>query len=293
MLCRKLHLVLSLILLSYFATSQCLSLNSWSLSSDNGNGTCTYDITVIVDSGNGAKGTAVFSIAGMTVYTENICVCNPANITFPITVTCESTVDISVSYDAPGNGNNCTGSTGDIVLPVSFSTFTGKQEDSVIKLEWVTHQEINNYGFEIEKRSDASNFVKIGSITGNGNSNKINTYEFVDRNPEISENLYRLKQVDFNGQYEYSKIIKVEFESTRDFVDISVIDFGSELILRTTKEIESLKIYNIHGQLLVSESNNFISGKYYIDINNLNPGNYFVITIDSNGKLDSNKFIKF
>jgi hypothetical protein len=95
-------------------------------------------------------------------------------------------------------------------LPVEIDLFTVKLIDNYILLNWQTATEINNYGFEVERTiSDA--WVKIGFVAGNGNSNSPKEYSFID-NKLVGGSIfqYRLKQIDHDGQYDYSKVVEVE-----------------------------------------------------------------------------------
>lgn len=108
-------------------------------------------------------------------------------------------------------------------LPVELTSFNAKIIGKTILLKWQTATEINNFGFEIERASSLTmplpeeeknnyNWKKIGFINGNGNSNSPKEYSFIDKNPEgLGVINYRLKQIDNNGQFEYSEIINVNF----------------------------------------------------------------------------------
>jgi|WetSurMetagenome_2_1015567.scaffolds.fasta_scaffold142188_1 hypothetical protein len=108
-------------------------------------------------------------------------------------------------------------------LPVELSSFSASLIGSSVRLSWRTETEVNNYGFDLE-RAVISNVVrnliweKIGFINGNGNSNSAKNYSFIDSNPiGGSKFQYRLKQIDNDGQYEYSKTIEIDFNSPKIF----------------------------------------------------------------------------
>ncbi|MBK7379859.1 MAG: T9SS type A sorting domain-containing protein [Ignavibacteriales bacterium] len=91
--------------------------------------------------------------------------------------------------------------------------------DKVI-LNWQTATEVNNYGFEIERNTPLSPlsrgevegmWEKIGFVNGNGNSNSPKSYSFIDDDVSAGSYLYRLKQIDNDGQFEYSKTVEVSF----------------------------------------------------------------------------------
>ncbi|WP_276497874.1 T9SS type A sorting domain-containing protein [Pontibacter litorisediminis] len=94
-------------------------------------------------------------------------------------------------------------------LPVELLSFEGKATQSGIALEWATASENNNEKFEVERSQDGRSFEKIAEVAGAGNSATQLTYSYSDRAAEPGVNYYRLKQVDFDGQFEYSKVVAV------------------------------------------------------------------------------------
>ncbi|MFY0651298.1 MAG: T9SS type A sorting domain-containing protein [Cyclobacteriaceae bacterium] len=95
------------------------------------------------------------------------------------------------------------------VLPVELLYFKGNSNDSKIELTWATATEIDNDYFEIEKSPDGTKFAKIGEVPGNGDSNEVINYSYTDENVRGVQNFYRLKQVDYDGKFEYFNIIMV------------------------------------------------------------------------------------
>jgi len=103
--------------------------------------------------------------------------------------------------------NNCAGPC--IVLPIELAQFSGVPTNRGNELSWQTLSEINNDYFVIEASIDAQNFEAIANINGAGNSNEFLSYNHLDKNPMANLVYYRLKQVDFDGQFSYSDIISV------------------------------------------------------------------------------------
>jgi hypothetical protein len=104
-----------------------------------------------------------------------------------------------------------------VPLPVELSSFTAKLLDYLVQLDWSTETEINNYGFDVERKVNGANWNKIGFVAGNGNSNSRKYYAFTDNNLTGGNNFYyRLKQIDTDGKFEYSEIIELEY-SPRNF----------------------------------------------------------------------------
>ncbi|HSZ25667.1 MAG TPA: T9SS type A sorting domain-containing protein, partial [Cytophagaceae bacterium] len=95
-----------------------------------------------------------------------------------------------------------------IPLPVTLISFTAtQQQDNSALVQWTTGYEKNNDYFVVERSTDGINFTPIGTVKGDGNSSSSVDYSFVDPNGNIPVIYYRLKQVDVNGQFEYSQII--------------------------------------------------------------------------------------
>ncbi|MEL6558155.1 MAG: FG-GAP-like repeat-containing protein [Bacteroidota bacterium] len=96
-------------------------------------------------------------------------------------------------------------------LPVTLLTFDGEAVESDILLKWETLTELNNEGFEVQRwTADDPTIERIGFVEGNGTSTQRNTYDFIDHNVLANTDYYyRLKQVDFDGAFEFSSIIQV------------------------------------------------------------------------------------
>jgi len=156
-------------------------------------------------------------------------------------------------------------------VPVKISYFdVYAYNESEIILRWETLSETNNFGFEIEKSKDKLNWRKIGFIKGNGTTSSENPYIFYDNENSAGKYYYRLKQIDFDGSYQYSQIIELKtlipekWEIEQNFPN----PFNAETIIRykiPKYSFVSLKIYNILGievKTLVNEPKQ--PGNYYV-----------------------------
>lgn len=108
------------------------------------------------------------------------------------------------------------------VIPVELSNFSANVFDGKVNLAWQTASEINNLGFEIQRFKDSKterlkNWVSIGFIKGKGTTTETSHYSFTDEPIESGLYSYRLKQADFNGDYEYSNEVDVNFILADDF----------------------------------------------------------------------------
>lgn len=106
-------------------------------------------------------------------------------------------------------------------LPVTLLFFKGENRGNKYShLTWETALEINNSGFVVERSLDAVKFNYIGWAEGNGNSTVLNSYYFDDFNIEPGKTYYyRLKQVDFDGNFEYSNIISIDFSLENQIIE--------------------------------------------------------------------------
>jgi len=100
-------------------------------------------------------------------------------------------------------------------LPVELFSFSAECVDNDVLLSWTTASETNNKGFEVERSIKNSklkikSFEPIGFVNGKGTSTELNYYSFKDENLSPGKYLYRLKQIDFDGDFEYSNEIEVE-----------------------------------------------------------------------------------
>lgn len=100
-----------------------------------------------------------------------------------------------------------------VTLPVDLSYFKSLLREAEVELEWATTSEINNAGFEVQRSTEGQAFEAIGFVEGNGFSSSLNIYHFIDRQLQFSqEYTYRLKQIDFDGQFEYSPTLTARLE---------------------------------------------------------------------------------
>jgi len=166
-------------------------------------------------------------------------------------------------------------------IPVELTSFTASVNPGSVTLSWSTATETNNQGFEIQ-RNNGSEFYAIGFVTGNGTTTEINNYSYTDRNLTAGNYSYRLKQVDFNGRYEYSNVINVDvapeqFELSQNYPNpfnpSTTINFSIP-----QSSIVTLKVFNTLGQEVKTLVNqNMESGVHSIsfDASELNSGIYF------------------
>ena len=161
----------------------------------------------------------------------------------------------------------------DTPLPVELNSFTHTVTGSDIRLYWSTLSETNNSGFKIEKsviRSDVSiNWQTIGFVNGNGTINSLSNYFFNDKNLITGKYKYRLKQIDFNGNFQYfflSNEVEIglpeKFSLSQNFPN----PFNPNTVINYNLPVSSfvkLKVYDLSGKELATLVNENQDAGYY------------------------------
>jgi hypothetical protein len=99
---------------------------------------------------------------------------------------------------------------GTVAVPVELTSFSGFVANGNVTLNWSTATETNNQGFDVERFVESFNWEKIGFVQGSGTTTELRSYSFVDENVTEGKYSYRLKQIDFDGSFEYSDVVEIE-----------------------------------------------------------------------------------
>ena len=175
---------------------------------------------------------------------------------------------------------NATG--GSNPLPVSYLYFDAIKNSNRNSLQWTTASEINSDIFEVQRSVDAINFSTIGNIKAAGFSNEIINYQFDDYLPFYGKVYYRLKQIDFNGDFSYSAVIainsniknKVSFYPNpvnNKFLNINLGNYDGEMVQMDVYNslgflIDSETKFIEHNQLKFEQANTMSAGFYIVKI---------------------------
>jgi hypothetical protein len=194
---------------------------------------------------------------------------------------CADAIIINGTYS--GTGTICTGA-----LPVSLSSFTSSVSKRDVTLMWVTEWELNNAGFHIERANVTPSGIKgwedVSFIAGHGTSNVSNGYIFKNEKLKTGTYQYRLKQIDYNGNFEYFSLESDvvinppgNFEMSQNYPNPSnpnsKINFEMPVNGRVT-----IKVYDITGREVVTLLDETREADYYtieFDGSNLASGAYF------------------
>lgn len=142
-----------------------------------------------------------------------------------------------------------------VPIPVELISFYAFQNNGFVKLNWMTATELNNLGFHIEKSIDNINWHNIGFVEGKGTTTELSHYFFLDSSEILTEQFYKLKQVDYDGSFKYSNIIRTTKQIPDEFN--LIICFPNPFNNSTTiqfildsEEPVQLLIYNPLGELI-------------------------------------------
>jgi hypothetical protein len=183
-------------------------------------------------------------------------------------------------------------------LPVELLSFSSSVVNNDVTLNWTTATETNNSGFQVERRKTlearSEEWENIGFVNGNGTTTEPQTYSFVDENLSTGKYQYRLKQIDFDGTYEYSNIIETEiltpvkFSLEQNYPNPFNPSTDIQYAI-ASKQFVSLKVFNSLGEeiaTLVNEEkpagNHTIEFKPESSIKNLVSGVYLYQLIVGN-----------
>jgi hypothetical protein len=165
-------------------------------------------------------------------------------------------------------------------LPIELLSFTATPNNRQVDLAWQTATETNNNYFEVEKTINGTDWEFVCKQNGAGNSTTMLSYTDVDKNPYMGTSYYRLKQVDFDGQYTYSQIETVNFNGQSETIvypNPNKGDFTVKMIAETAGNT-TIKLFDNLGKILVSQENTTTKGVNFWNISttDLPNGIYFL-----------------
>lgn len=135
-------------------------------------------------------------------------------------------------------------------MPVNLISFNAKAVGSVIKVDWRTASEVNNAGFYIERSTNGFTWEDIGFVDGNATTATVKYYAFQDETPVPGINYYRLRQIDFDGKIEHSRIQAVRFIDPQQTVTVWA-DAAHRAYIQTNSTIGQVTVYDLSGRVLM------------------------------------------
>ncbi|PCJ64318.1 MAG: hypothetical protein COA58_13265 [Bacteroidetes bacterium] len=243
-------------------SQNCGSISSWSYTSSSaGGGNTQYTINLdAISTSGGDKGVhdIIISCGASAVNTNSTCFVtapatgSPNSYSYSFTTTtCGSTL----SLDYAGRTNNACGGTvcfsgsagSPGSVPVMWLTTKAKCSGDQTIISWSTAQEFVNRGFEIQRQNSSGSWDSLGWESGAVNSNSIIKYSY---SLAITEGIFRIKQIDFDGKFKYSKV----FKSTCEIPKVNVFPNPVENVLHFSKTVNNVQISTLLGNTIFVHS---------------------------------------
>jgi len=172
-----------------------------------------------------------------------------------------TTTDIGVGFD------NFAIYAGVTPLPVEMLSFDAVLLNESIQLSWSTSSELNNDLFNVQRSSDGNTFTTIGEVAGHGTINEVQFYQFVDHDPILGLNYYRLEQIDYDGTSEIHKTIRIDNSTSDPFFDAVIFpnpsfqneELSVSILTMDRNAPVSIKLVDVLGKIHIHEINDNIS----------------------------------
>ena len=209
-----------------------------------------------------------------------------------------SFIDANNGWAVGNNGTILHTINGGNPVPVELTSFTATANGKEVTLGWTTATEMNNQGFEVQRKFGSNDFVTVGSVKGHGTTTSPNNYTYVDKLTDAGKYFYRLKQIDFGGKYEYSQTVeinwspfttyKLEQNYPNPFNPTTTIGFGI-----SEKGNVRLSVHNILGEEIRNLLNEEKEPGYHsveFDASEL-PSSVYFYRIQSGNFIDTKKML--
>jgi hypothetical protein len=149
------------------------------------------------------------------------------------------------------------------ILPVDLLSISAEAEENAVILRWKTASEENNAYFDIEKSFDGKNWAFVNRVNGAGNSAKTKNYAVFDYEPAAGTSYYRLKQVDYDGKFSYSKTVSVHYISQKINLECEIYGNKTYLWVHSPQNQERgiIAVFDVQGKEIFRKEETLIAGK--------------------------------
>ena len=178
-----------------------------------------------------------------------------------------------------------------------MTSFTVVKQDESLELKWQTASELNNEKFEIEMSQDGRSFQKVGEVKGNGTTQTQVDYDFQIEEPPVGMSYYRLKQMDYDGKFEYSKIVSANFEKQgtsigKIFPNPSRSGLVNLTLSAEEEQVIQVAIFDVAGKKINDQTRSLLAGNNELkfDFSAFDKGIY-IVTIRDDKSTTSRKLI--
>jgi len=175
-------------------------------------------------------------------------------------------------------------------LPVQLISFTGEIRNEQAVLNWKTAAEMNNKHFVIERSANGNVYESIGTVNARTNSG-VNSYSFTDAKLNAGANFYRLRQVDVDGAFKYSKVVIVRLQkgtaAIKVFPTIATSNINFNLSTATATNA-IISIHDTNGKMMIRSQKSLTAGSNQqgVDVSNLSSGAYYIRIQNNEGTIN-------
>jgi hypothetical protein len=240
---------------------------------------------------------ATLVISGTGSITGNGTLTSTNNITIEaggmLSLGASTTVTVNGGTPVPGgqtlNGPIVITSAG---LPIELRSISAKQNNGLVEIRWSTASEIDNDHMAVERSGDGKNFRELGRVKGAGTTQTPQEYRFTDENPLRGVNYYRLRQVDFDGATDYSKVVSA-IAGRQGNIRITPSPAVNDLAiqLETPAETAFYEVFDQAGRLALNGVIAPESVSETLDVTTLTAG-FYVLRVTSDRQATTVKFQK-
>jgi hypothetical protein len=176
------------------------------------------------------------------------------------------------------------------VLPIELLSFSASRENEGVRCNWITATEKNTDYFALESSRDGINFHEVYRTPAAGNSNTVQNYDYLDPNPGAGTRYYRLKNVDIDGQFDYSDLVSVDFSLSRaqQIYPNPTQEWATVL---TDGGFDEIVVTDSQGQVVDRVAGNSLANEQQLNLYNRPDGVYFVC-VKSHGQVKVEKLVK-
>lgn len=183
-----------------------------------------------------------------------------------------------------------------VLLPVTFVNFQANLQNDKVLVSWSTSFEQNASHFDVERSTNGADFTKIGTVKAKGNSSTLTNYSFTDANPVPGVSYYRLRQVDLDNRFVYTKTVVVRNQSAGRAFSVwpnPVLDNVNVTLLSDKNQNLNIRVVDFNGRIVRTQMVNATKGTNQITVNmsSLTRGTYVVQVVGENLNLNE-KVIK-
>jgi len=264
--------------------------------------TITWDVAnTSVTPVNAAEVNILLSVDGGNTYPVTLTANTPNDGSEQVLIPNDPTTQARIKVEAAGNIffdiSNEDFTIEDNPIPVELTAFFALNTNEGVMLKWVTSTETNNSGFSIQRSRDYNIYSEVGYMEGNGTTTQPHEYNYIDKISEAGNYYYRLKQIDFDGSYEYSNVVEVNVNVPLDFVleQNYPNPFNPSTVIKFSLPVNSkitIDIYNTLGEKVDRLVNKeFSTGNHSVnfDASRLSNGIYYY-TLNAQGN-NGNGFV--